>query len=321
MKISKKITSVLAFASLILSGCGEADGVKKYSLDLDYKEDFRILWLTDIHYGQGIIDKQNELAHLKTMIEDANNPDLMILTGDTFWEESASDVDDLIFFIDSFNIKWAFTYGNHDLEPFDGLDTYYINRKISETKNKVFIDYENDDIDGLTNYYINLKEGEKTIYRLYIIDSNSYNADGDYDIIHRNQLEHLININKKEADNAPGLAFFHIPLWEFADAYKGYKEGIYTGREVNEEDCCVGYKNNGAYSVMNSINIKGCFAGHDHVNDSDINYKDEMILSYGLKGSDLCYYDNVLIGYKMITLPKDSSKFSLDCISNHYFPY
>ena len=36
-----------------------------------------------------------------------------------------------------------------------------------------------------------------------------------------------------------------------------------------------------------------------------------MILSYGLKATDLDYHSENLYGYKTITLPEDSSQFSL----------
>ncbi len=320
-KLSLVLSSMLIGS--LLFGCGGKNPTEaqKYSLDMDYKEDFKILWLTDIHYGQNITNRTLEKEHLKGMIEEASSPDLIVLTGDTFWEEIPSDIDDFIDYIDSFNIPWAFTYGNHDLEPIADIDPYYINRKIDSSKNKVFVDYENDDITGLTNYFINLKDKEgNVVYRLYILDSNNYNENNDYDCIHEDQLKHFKRVQDEYNDKAPTLAFYHIPIYEYKYAYDGYKKGTYEGKGENNEDCCVGYKDTGAFNYFSAYNVIGSFCGHDHINYSDIMYNN-MILSYGLKSSDLCYHDDKLIGYKTITLPKDYKTFNLDNVQIHYYLY
>lgn len=58
--------------------------MKKYGLSLQWKEGFRILWLTDIHLGNptntAVYDEAKEYAHLRTMIEKADNPDLIVFT-------------------------------------------------------------------------------------------------------------------------------------------------------------------------------------------------------------------------------------------------
>lgn len=315
-------TSSPSSTSLDSSSSGSKDdSTGKYGLTLQYKSGFRILWLTDLHFGNPTntsdYDEEKEYTHLRTMIEQANNPDLIVLTGDTFEKETTEQVDAFITFIDSFNIKWAFTYGNHDSSSLIS-DSYYINKKIMASKNAAFVDYENDDIYGLTNYYINLQSNNKNVYRLYIIDSNNYKLAGDggdsiYDVIHQDQLDHLQKIYDNQGDKAPGLAFFHICLKEFVTAYQGYSDGIYQGQGYKKDPFGYGYKNNGVYNVMKNCGIVGAFAGHDHGNDFDINYFDEtnhMVLSYGLKESDLNYYQTDMVGYKIITLPDNPSSFS-----------
>jgi hypothetical protein len=308
--------------------------MKKYGLDMAWKEGFRILWLTDIHLGNptntATYDEEKEYTHLRTMIEGANNPDLIVFTGDTFERETTTQVDTFVSFIDSFNLKWALTYGNHDPSSLIS-DPYYINKKIMAAKNSVFVDYEDDGVDGLTNYYINLVSGSKSVYRLYIIDSNSYKpsgAGGDsiYDVIHLNQLEHLENIYEGTGDKAPGLAFFHIPLREYVNAYEGYTDSpqTYQGAGEKLDPFGFGYMNNGAYTVMKNCGIIGAFSGHDHMNDFDIDYFDKdnhMVLSYGLKGSDLNYYKEGKVGYKIITLPSDPTTFSHTSITESKVEY
>jgi hypothetical protein len=76
-----------------------------------------------------------------------------------------------------------------------------------------------------------------------------------------------------------------------------------------------------AYEVFKSINVKACFCGHDHKNYSDIFYKNEMILSYGLKATDLDYHAENLFGYKIITLPENPAEFSLSSIASTFYLY
>ncbi|MCT4648163.1 MAG: hypothetical protein N4A74_24455, partial [Carboxylicivirga sp.] len=63
----------------------------------------------------------------------------------------------------------------------------------------------------------------------------------------------------------PSLAFFHIPLVEFTEAWdKGDKEPI----GVKNEDVCSARLNSGMFAAMvQQRDIMGTFVGHDHDND------------------------------------------------------
>ncbi|MFA6861630.1 MAG: metallophosphoesterase [Bacilli bacterium] len=300
---------------------------------MDYKKGFRILWLTDIHLGNPTntydYNEEKEYTHLRAMIENANNPDLIVLTGDVFERETIDQVDAFVAFIDSFNIKWAYTNGNHDPSVLI-KDKFYINRKIMAAKNSLFVDYENDDLYGLTNYFINLVSNNKTVYRLYMVDSNSaepmdsIKGDSDADVIHLDQLQHITKINQDQANNAAGLSFFHIPLREYVNAYQGYSDKLYDGFGAKKDNIGYGYVNNGAYTVMKEAGVIATFAGHNHGNDFDVDYFDDdnhMVLSCGLKGTDLNYYDPDLVGYKVITLPEDPTTFTHKNIAETKFGY
>lgn len=315
MKINK-LSFPLIITSLLASSCGGVGD--PYSLDINYKADFKILWLTDIHYGpEADSKKEAEFNHLDKIIKEAGQPDLIIITGDAFRRASLSHVSEFFSFLDSYGIKWAFTFGNHDQETFkDSPD--YISEEIAKCKNKVYYDDPKDGFYGKANYYINLKSGSKTIYRLFMIDSNADSPSGEgYDVIHEDQLKHLEQVVSNNDDSAVNLAFIHIPLFQYQSAWDGFKIGLYQGRGNNGETCCIPYMDNGAYQVFKKAGIKACFAGHDHLNYSDINYKGEMILSYGLKANDLDYHDDAICGYKTITLPEETSSFGLENIQLH----
>lgn len=328
MNKKKTILRAACFLPCLL-GCAKATTNDPYRLEMAYHAGFSILWLTDIHWGymDDNPDYAMEKAHLSGLMSSAiaaHKPDLLVLTGDSFREATTLHVNELLDLIDSYGIAWAFTYGNHDTESFSTY-RYYINEQILKRKYSKFVDVKNDSLTGLANYYIDLVKDKAVLYRLFILDSNTYqdpNQEGSgYDVIHQEQLEHLKAVNADRNDGATGLAFFHIPLTEFTAAYQGYKLGLFQGKGENGEAVCSPYQNNGAYDVFKAINVKACFCGHDHKNYSDIFYKNEMILSYGLKATDLDYHAENLFGYKIITLPENPADFSLNSIASVFYLY
>lgn len=292
---------------LLLTSCnGTSHPISDYRKTLTYKEGFKILQLTDIH-NSNVTDLTASNAYVKEEIEDAD-PDLIVITGDTFMDANKTIVNSTIDFIDSFNIPFAFTYGNHDLQG--NYDDDYINRTLTSTKNAVFVDYDKDALYGRTNYFIDLTKDNTTVYRLYILDSNSYwqnSAFIGYDIFHEEQIKHVEDITEAYG-KVPSLAFFHIPLYEFRTAYNLYKEGdtSVVGIGTNEEKCSVGYTETNAFNRMKACGIEGMFIGHDHINDTTLLYNN-VVLSYGMKSTAEIYHDK--IGYTTITL--NSTGFSM----------
>ena len=318
--MKKFLVSLIGLSGLLLSSCGGVHhSVEEYKKELEYHDNFKIMQLTDIHFGIEM-DHQKELKHLKNVIESAPEADLIVITGDSFLDADKKCVDTLVSFIDSFNKPWAFTYGNHDFQG--DYDSFYIADQIRKAKNSVFVDYDDDDLHGFTNYFINLKENNKTKYRLYIIDSNSYAPVGikyGYDIIHEEQLKHVEDIYM--SDPAPALAFFHIPLVEYQTAYNLYEKGEIEGQGKNNEACCPGYTDtNRAFNRLKNSGVLATFVGHDHVNYSDLKYNN-MILSYGVKATDLVYHEEEILGSKIITLPKEVSEFGLNSIESRFVKY
>lgn len=61
----------------------------------------------------------------------------------------------------------------------------------------------------------------------------------------------------------PSLAFFHIPLPEYAEAWK---HNVSYGNKM--EDVCSSRINSGLFAAMvENGDIMGTFVGHDHIND------------------------------------------------------
>ena len=213
----------LTLATILLSCASCSNTTKEYDVD-DYRttmkfyDGFKVMQLTDLHLGlQG--DLVRNLNFVEKLIDDGD-PDLIVITGDSFMYASKGIVDTLM---ESLNnkckeltnshperlVKFAITFGNHDNQG--DYHRYYVNEavlkyatndgdEIKDHKYAAFIDYEDDNLSGLTNYYIDIvddqsksKEEVDVKYRLHVIDSNSYHYIGPgykYEII-KDKLDEL----------------------------------------------------------------------------------------------------------------------------------
>ena len=336
------ISSLILFSTLIVS-CSPAKhyDVELYRTTMQFHDDFKVMQLTDIHLGhEGDVIKQ--LKFIETSIKEAN-PDLIVLTGDSFMFANTSMVNALFTTLNNVCnelsnknehiTKFAFTYGNHDNQG--DYHRYYINETIKKfvtvdgqekeyRKYAAFIDFKDDDLYGLTNYHIDLvskddSDKEDIKYRLNIIDSNSYYFNGfkyEYDVIHEDQLNHAKNIYEHYDDKEYiGLAFFHIPFEEFATAKEQYLSSSNkdeVGRGEFGEGVSDPYINNGSYQKLRDAKVHAYFVGHDHVNYSDIIFNatsddvnDKALFSYGVKSTEMIYHDDNMIGYKLINLKEN----------------
>lgn len=293
----------------------------EYKKSLPFVDNFKIMQLTDIHLSQ-FSNLTYQFAYLEKNIVESE-PNLIILTGDTFYDANANIIDAFFKFVDKFNIPFAFTYGNHD--DSSSISIYEISRSILKTKNSVFVSYENDILKGKTNYYINLMNGDDLLYKLYILGSNTYtfvNGTYCYDTYSDGQLNNMMAINNLESDtDFISLVFTHYPTAEYKDAQDSYVKNESIGFGINYSNY-FGYKyknNEMTKKVFDDIGVKGIFCGHKHTNCASIKYGD-IVYSYGVKSSDLLYHRNDMIGYKEIVL-SSTLDFGLENITNVYRKY
>ena len=343
----KRVILALCVALLLcaLASCGAGTKeyqVSEYRTTMEYYEGFKILQLTDLHFGiESDLASQMDVVE-KTVLE--ADPDLVILTGDNFMYGNRAIADNLFGLMNSLCkrlseadengriTKFAVTYGNHDNQG--DYPRYYLNsvlksyttkdgQELADGKFCAFVDYEDDNLFGLTNYYIDLVDDRsKSVdtvdvkYRIHIIDSNTYHFTGvnyGYDLIHTEQLMHAKKIySEATADkDYVGMCFFHIPFEEYSMAEEQYLNAAdpsLVGQGELREGVSDPYANTGSYKALREANIVSFFVGHDHVNNCDIIYnkdgefKDRAILSYGVKATDQVYHDKDMLGYKTITL-------------------
>ncbi|KAL5572261.1 hypothetical protein UlMin_021858 [Ulmus minor] len=273
--------------------------------------EFKILQVADMHFADGkstscldVLPRQvahcsdlNTSAFIHRMIL-AEKPNLIVFTGDNIFGFDATDA------VKSMNaafapailsnIPWAAVLGNHDQES--TLSRAGVMKHIVGLKNTLARVNPSDVefIDGFGNY--NLEVGgvggsgfeNKSVLNLYFLDSGDYStvpsidgygwikASQQYWFQRTSKQLRRTYLNKPQPQKgpAPGLAYFHIPLPEFAN----FDSSNFTG--IRQEGISSASINSGFFTTMvEAGDVKAVFTGHDHLND----------FCGKLNGIQLCY--------------------------------
>ena len=292
---------------------------------------YSILQITDPHILNNERKDAKAFKTITAMIE-KTNPDMIIVTGDiTSEKENYSAFKKFCTFIEGFKIPWAFTFGNHEgldirYEPGEVLDPEKIADRQTlsdylESLEYCFYESGDEAADGMGNYYRTLrgKDG-KALMSLIMMDSHSYDeVNGGYDHFHENQVEWYektikqiaLDENGDESKTVPSLAFFHVPMQEFRD---GYNEGKRLwGRRLEKEGAPA--VDDEMFETMERLgSTKGCFAGHDHMNNYSVEYKG-IRLSYGLS----CDHNIYVVPFRggVLINVKDDGSFTTQHLIRH----
>ncbi|MFW5780156.1 MAG: metallophosphoesterase [Bacillota bacterium] len=300
----------------------EKDELGYWTFTNEDDTDFKILQLTDIHIGAGwlSIRKDNLALNAIRKLVKHTQPDLIIVTGDMVYPvpvQSGSMNNrraTQLFgtFMDNFNIPWAVTYGNHDEEWYSWFDLEQIS-EVYESYDNCLFQRGPEDITGMSNYFINIKNSSGELNTtLALIDSNSYIGSFyeifTYDKIHDDQVDwyeqELLRISdyyNYENELVPSLAFFHIPLNEFEDAWLLHKDNsehedieYHYGKagEPGERIFAPKYRGEMFEKMLELKSTKAVFCGHDHFNDFALSYKG-IRLNYG-KSIDYLAYPGII---------------------------
>lgn len=273
--------------------------------------DFKILQLTDLHLGYGILSgKEDAMAcrAIKTIIQ-KTKPDLIVLTGDLIFPfllragtmNNGKEAKELTKFMDAFQIPYVIVLGNHDAEK----GAFYRKDKLMTlfAKGKYSICARGKkEISGIGNYMIQLKDtSNKTALALVMLDSNMYSNSwffSGFDWIHEDQTDWCMRRLEKLKESNPklkALAFFHIPPAEMKEAYEKMKLGDHSIRyqhgSIAESGEYFGISNNKSTFFSKAVKagiIKGMFFGHDHLNTLSLIYHG-IQLTYGMSIDYLGY--------------------------------
>ncbi len=345
----------------------DADGYYTFTTDGNLK----ILQLTDIHIGGGFASHNNDIWALNAVaaMVTAEKPDLVVVTGDmaypvpfqagTFNNMSATKI--FATLMEKLGVYWTLTFGNHDTEAY----SYYSREDICkyyESQNFRYCLFErgfSGEEAGYGNSLIKVKNSAGlTTQAIVTMDSHSY-TDGDifgmmwkYDNLHQCQVDwYSAEIDKINTDNAildtnaapvKNLAFMHIPLVEYRDAWKEYTEvgpntdnlniiydtvGGPEGKGENDKTkngvrtyrVYCGYGQDEFFETGLEKGLQGIFCGHDHYNSFSVEYKG-IRLTYGLSIDYLAYpgiaNEQVQRGCTIITVASDGT---FDCVRSNYY--
>jgi hypothetical protein len=200
------------------------------------------------------------------------------------------------------------TFGNHDAEGLykrEALAGIVKGGKYSVLKDGPA------GVTGVSNYIYNIENPDGGYYwSLFIFDSNMYIEEGEYDYIHEDQIDwykySVASLKEQNGGNLNSLAFFHIPLQEYGDAWeKRNEEGNKLWYGEKREDTAPSDVNSGLFQVFKEVgSTKGVFCGHEHVNDYSVTYQG-IRLTYGLKTGYGSYGEDWLQGGTVITLSEN----------------
>ncbi len=327
MKKGVKVLLCVLLA-VVLVVCSVFAFVGLYGKDYERADDtvYSVLQVTDVHI---LNDEKKDAKAFKaiTAMVEASKPDMIVVTGDvTSEKENFTAFKTFCTFMEEFNIPWAFVFGNHEgldiaYEPGEVLDPEKIADKQTlsdylESLDNCIYERGDENVDGMGNYYYNVTdENGKVITSLIMMDSHSYDEENEgYDHFHENQVEWYENtiksiakeVNGDETKVVPSLAFFHVPMQEYRTGYdeaKGTDKRLWGYRFEGEG--CPAVDDQMFEKMVELGSTKGCFAGHDHMNNYEVEYQG-IRLAYGLS-CDHNIYVVPLRGGKLIEIKEDGS--------------
>ena len=278
---------VFAFALMFFCLCTFA---AKPGLRFRADGSFKIVQFTDTHIRTTLPEEAAAVYALMDEIIDRERPDMVVLGGDNVTVNPCRpEIEKLVAFLDSKEVPWAAVFGNHDAQQElsrSEMSEIYASGKYSlNTLN---------DAGELADLEIPILDADSVAgFYVYCMDSHSYNSINGkecYDWFTQSQVQWMRECcaarTSVDGSVAPSLAFFHIPLCEYIDAWapkENPREGASKGAPCTgirgENICCPGF-NSGMFDAMREGgSVVGMSVGHDHDND--------FLAAY--RGIALCY--------------------------------
>jgi predicted MPP superfamily phosphohydrolase len=310
MKNPNIISLALLFTFLVTA----TSSAQEKRLKFNDNHKFKIVQLTDIHWKYGNPDSDIAATRINEIL-DAEEPDLVVVTGDiVFAKPAAEGIKAALEPITKRNIPFAVTFGNHDDEQ--DLSRKELLDIIRQLPGNLTSTTEG--ITGTTNYILPVmsSNGERQAAALYIFDSNSYSTTKKvkgYGWIEYDQIDWYLRRSAeftKSNKNTPlpSLAFFHIPIPEYHEAVTN--EGAFIVGTRKERACAPEINTGLGAAMLKSGDVMGIFVGHDHVNDYAVDWRG-ILLCYGRYSGGNTVYNNIPNGNgaRIIELTEDFRNF------------
>lgn len=241
---------------------------------LTFREDrtFTIVQFTDVHMKSGG-DADRRTLELMEHVLEAERPDLVYFTGDVIEDKECDDplgrFDRAVSVVEKRRIPWAVVFGNHDTEM--KITRQQLMNKVSGYEYALASGGPSD-IAGEGNYVLEVWDASgRPAALLYGFDSGCMSTlphVQGYGWICRDQIDWYVRQSAAYTSGnggtpLPALAFFHIPLPEYAEVWE--REVCYGHKH---ENVCCPKINTGLFAALVEMgDVMGTFAGHDHVND------------------------------------------------------
>jgi predicted MPP superfamily phosphohydrolase len=265
-----------------------------------------ILQVTDLHLGNPNDHRGNfqTLRRIKKIV-DENNPHLIAVTGDLFTGKKVDReylVAFAVQFFDDLQRPWFFTFGNHD--PEGGYGRRDIATVISASQWGMVGLAPAESPTDRQPYQIDLylAEQSRPIWEFYAFDSGSKLEEFRITYDQISWFHKQVESSRKEYQQTiPALAFFHVPLKQFAMLAADStlpKKGEFHETVCYEQDTGQVYD-----QLCRPGNLRAIFCGHDHDNNYWGYYPVALLLVYGHVSGDAGYHRHWAPGAKLITLP------------------
>lgn len=270
---------------------------------------FRILHLTDIQ--DTMYPNEDTLKLIDALLVKAK-PDLVVLTGDQlkgyslyfklFKKQGVEmAIRRLMSCMEKRHVPYVVTFGNHDVQC--GMD----NEKQEQIYQKLRYCHC---VNGGT-FSVNIKQQDKTVFRLYLMDSGHQMQKGSY-LPPENKNLHWLKENLRMYQDVPSIVFQHIPLTEYRKC---------KNVQVHEPICSA--IENEEFQILKKYgNVLGVFCGHDHKNDFLEKYEG-IDLAYTPSCGFASYGNGVFRGGRLIVLDTTTKSYTTkiyrykDVVANH----
>ena len=262
----------------------------------------------------------------------AVKPDLIVLSGDNVYgefDDAGTSLEALIAELDSYDIPWTATFGNHDNETKKGVA--WTCEQYENSENGIFTRGLKEGLEGNGNFNIGITQGGKLTEVVWLMDSNGHtDADKSQNMyssvgLKEGQLAWFRERNEilkayNDGVSPKSIGFFHHPMRAYGDGMQLY--GYMSSRhdfydefgdygtfseiiipENDKGDSGAMHKDAGQYidgdyefhNMLKEFNCEGWFFGHDHENNASVTFEG-VRYTYGLKASKYDSYQDGEIG-------------------------
>lgn len=300
----------LALTLLLVTTYGMA---QKSELQFSKDGKFKIVQFTDVHFKYGNPASNVALERINEVL-DAEQPDLVIFTGDVIYSAPAdSGMVQVLEQVSKRKLPFVVTFGNHDDEQ--GLSRQQLYDIIRKVPGCLMPDRGTA---SSPDYALTVKSSsnpQKDAAVLYCMDSHSYSPLKDvkgyawltFDQVDWYRQQSAAFTAQNGGQPIPALAFFHIPVPEYHEAVADENSTI---RGTRMEEACAPRINSGMFAAMKEGgDVMGIFVGHDHDNDYAVMWKN-ILLAYGRYTGGNTVYNHLPNGARVIVLDEGARTFT-----------